>query len=276
LRTIGPVEIVRSEAARDEARLATDAAHAGARALAVVGGDGTISHAARGLLAAGDLGRALPLALFSAGSGNDFAASLGAPTRDFLAMAALVRDEVTRRIDVGTMDDVPFMNVAGVGFDVDVLALLSGRASARGLPRDLAYAVTAAKHLRRFRPFAATLSTDARGWSARPWLLAAFANGRRFGGRFVIAPNARVDDGVLTCVGVRDGTMTRRLRVFAAALRGRHGAEPEVEMRAAERATIRSDAPLMFQADGELHRARGREIAVECLPGALTVVGPVR
>ena len=87
LRALGPLEVVASEGPRDESRVATMASRAGARVLVVLGGDGAVSHAARGLIAERSL---TPLAVFAAGTGNDFAKSLGTPSHDYEAMAALI------------------------------------------------------------------------------------------------------------------------------------------------------------------------------------------
>jgi diacylglycerol kinase (ATP) len=84
----------------------------------VLGGDGSVSHAARGLIAARS---ATPLVIFAGGTGNDFAKSLGVPARDFLAMARRIEAGSVRVIDAGEIDGVPFVNSAGFGFDVDVL-----------------------------------------------------------------------------------------------------------------------------------------------------------
>ena len=102
--------------------IAAEASASGARALAVVGGDGAISHAVRGLLAGEAGGGArVPLAIFAAGTGNDFAKSLAVPVHHVQRMAAHAAAGATHDVDVGFVNDVPFVNAAGFGFDVEVL-----------------------------------------------------------------------------------------------------------------------------------------------------------
>ena len=125
------VEAHETRARGDEARIARDASAAGARALAVVGGDGAISHAVRGLLdGEGRGGARVPLAIFAAGTGNDLAKSLAVPVHHVQRMAAHVAAGATRHIDVGFVNDVPFVNAAIFGFDVDVLERVRTRSNA--------------------------------------------------------------------------------------------------------------------------------------------------
>jgi diacylglycerol kinase (ATP) len=268
LRTIGPVELVESEGPRDEIRLATQAAQANARVLVVLGGDGSVSHAARGLIAART---ATPLAIFAAGTGNDFAKSLGTPSRDFLAMTRCIASGSTRSIDAGEIDGIPFVNAAGFGFDVEVL-LQSRAAKHRQLLRGTTqYAATALRQLFQYRGFDASVSA-LRGGDAAHWLTVVFANGQWFGGAFRIAPVAELGNGLLDVVGIADASPWQRARLFGRALRGTHvDHEAVVSSRTAE-CVIRFDTRAHFQADGEAHHASDRTVRVRCLPNALRVV----
>ena len=76
-----------------------------------VGGDGTVNEAARGLLGSG-----VPLGIVPVGSGNGLARTLRIPLSPARALAAL-ENAVVRPMDVGTVNGVPFLNVAGAGFD---------------------------------------------------------------------------------------------------------------------------------------------------------------
>lgn len=268
LRTAGPVDLVESTRARDETRIATEAARAGARALVVLGGDGSVSHAARGLI---ESRTAIPLGIFAGGTGNDFAKSLGVPAHDFLAMARRIEAGKTRAIDAGEIDGVPFVNAAGFGFDVDVLQRTRDPRRSPLLSGTPLYVVTALRQLFRYKGFSAAVPGLGDGTSSH-WLTVVFANGQWFGGAFRIAPDAVLDDGCLDVVGIADASPLTRAGLFVRALRGAHTRHDAVRSARAARFEIRFAERPDFQADGEAHHARSRTVTVRCLPRALRVV----
>ena len=221
-----------------------------------------MSHAVRGLL---ESNSHTPLAIFGAGTGNDFAKSLGVPVHDPNAMVARIAQGTTRAVDVGFVDDVPFVNAAGFGFDVEVLERMQSPGLLRGTA---AYLGTALGALVGYRGFRAQLRDDAR----RKLLMLVFANGRYFGGAFHIAPKAVLDDGWLDVVAIGDASPLRRLALLSQAIKGTHLAAHEVRHDRVERCRVTFDAPPTFEADGELHRALSAEVQVSVRPQALRVV----
>lgn len=251
----------------DERRIAMSAAAAGASALLVLGGDGTVHHAVRGLLAADST---MPLAVLASGTGNDLAKSIDAPHGDYRAMAALLRAGHTRRIDVGFADGVPFVNCAGFGFDVAVLERLLGAGGSTASP--LTYAKAALTSITGYGGFDAEAAGEGIVTGRRRRLLLVFANGPHFGGAFRIAPAARLDDGLLDAVDIGAmGTMSR-IGLFARALRGAHSRAAGVHMARGRDFTVRFDSPPSFEVDGELYRAQRDEVQVGVRPGALRIV----
>lgn len=261
LDIVGDVTVVETRHAGDESRLAVQASVSGASALIVLGGDGTVSHAARGLV---ESGSSLPLAMLAAGSGNDFAKSTGLPVRDYAAIARLIERGTVRRIDVGTIDDIPFVNAAGFGFDADVVAKTTAGGRRAGAVK---YALMALGSVHSSPGFTAGVNgtRDSR-------LMLVFANGRHFGGVFTIAPHARIDDGQLDMIDLRDASTLQRFRLFARAAAGRLAGARGVHMSTLGDATVTFDAPPMFEADGELHQARSAVVEVKCLPRALCLL----
>lgn len=262
LAAAGDVVVQETRARGDEVRIAHEAAFDHARALVVMGGDGTVSGAARGLI---ERRSSVPLAILAAGTGNDFAKSLEMPVRDPVALAACIARGGSRRIDAGAVDDVTFVNAAGFGFDAAVVA----RTSQRGILGGAAgYALAALSSLHAYEGFTAALNDS----DAARHLMLVFANGRHFGGIFRIAPDARLDDGVLDVVDIRNAGTLRRLRILASAARGAHVRCPEVHTARTSDVTLTFDAPPQFEADGELHQAVDRVVRVKCLPAAFNVV----
>lgn len=106
------VQIVNSSA---EAIAAARAAAATRDVVIAVGGDGTVSDIATGLL-----GSEAVLGIVPAGSTNIVAANLGIP-RDYRAAVQLLAGRyATRPIDVGLSNGHCFLHMAGAGFDAEI------------------------------------------------------------------------------------------------------------------------------------------------------------
>ena len=110
------VSVVHTEAPGHATALAREAAEAGYDLVAAVGGDGTVSEAASGLV-----GSPTPLACVPAGVTNVFARAIGMPREPVEAARRLVEHEragrlPVRAVDVGTVNGHHFLYTAGVGF----------------------------------------------------------------------------------------------------------------------------------------------------------------
>jgi YegS/Rv2252/BmrU family lipid kinase len=96
--------------AGDGTRLAQKALDAGADAIAVYGGDGTVREVA-GVLQGGDV----PLAILPGGTGNLTAVELGIPRLIRRAARMIFSENVIREVDVGMAGDEPFLVATGSG-----------------------------------------------------------------------------------------------------------------------------------------------------------------
>jgi diacylglycerol kinase (ATP) len=213
------------------------------RAVIVAGGDGTLNAAAAGLIDTG-----LPLGILPAGTANDLARTLGIPV-DFDAAAQIIADGKLRHIDVGIANDVPFFNVASIGFGVDL---------ARALTRDskhrwgvLGYALAALRTLRRMQPFTAWVEHGGEVHQTRTIHLAV-GNGRHYGGGMTIASDARIDDHRLDIFSLEVSSIWSLLRLLPALRSGRHQAWAEIRTLAGQVAEVRTRRPRSVNTDGEI------------------------
>jgi len=235
-----------------------------------VGGDGTVHAVMRGCW---EHDRRLGVLPF--GSGDDFAHALGlGRTRPAEAVRALLEGR-ERRIDVGTVNDEPFVNAFGTGFDADVARrILAAPPSFRGVARYL-YGVVSS--LREFRLADVVVEmTTLRGERERfegPALLVAVQNGPRTGGSFRFAPGARPDDGVLDVVVAGAFSRAGTLAILPRVMRGRHLDHPKVHRFAVTSVDVRWSTPTAGHAEGEPLPMVGA-YRVRLNPGALRVVAP--
>jgi len=248
----------------DEARLVAAAIADGVETIVVAGGDGTWSNCAIPLAKAGSPAR---MALLAAGTGNDFAKNLGIDPRDPRALAERLADGGIRerRVDMGRVDDTWFLNCAGFGFDV---AVLQASLKWKRLKGPAVYVVSALQGILGYPG----LGVSVDGTTPRSHLLVVFSNGRHFGGSFHIAPGARIDDGLLDAILIRDVANLARLPLLAKAIVGKHLASPHVDHRPTARMSLTFDEAPWFEADGELRRAARSTVEVSSVPGALRVV----
>jgi YegS/Rv2252/BmrU family lipid kinase len=109
-------DLVETAHAGHAATLAGQAAREGYRAVAVVGGDGTIAEAASGLA-----GTTTPLAILPRGTANQVAQNLAIPI-DLEAAIEVAVHGCPSPIDLGRIGGRAFALVAGAGFDAAVMA----------------------------------------------------------------------------------------------------------------------------------------------------------
>jgi diacylglycerol kinase (ATP) len=263
--SVGVTDVRITERPGDEKRLAALALHDGATTIVACGGDGTWSNAANAILSSGSDCR---LALLAAGTGNDFAKSVGAPARDIAATARLVADGAEMMVDVGQIEDRYFLNVTGFGFDIAVLDDLENIPLVTG---DLLYLTAAVRQLFKFTGMHVDITTAAVARGPRAHLMLIVANGRNFGGMFQIAPDARIDDGKLDAISILDASPLTRISMLAAAPSGRHVRNPLVLSEQASSFTLKFGAPPAYETDGEYNQAKSSTIEISCVPGALRV-----
>jgi YegS/Rv2252/BmrU family lipid kinase len=251
--------------AGEEAILAQRAIAAGCGTIIAVGGDGTCSQIANAIVgSASDCA----LAVFPAGTGNDFAKTIGVSHHSAEEIAALVARGDTAAIDVGTIDGRHFLNSCGFGFDASVLDASN---QVKFLKGDAVYIYSALKQL--FTYSGLIVSADPLGPHREERLLmVTVSNGKYLGGAFKIAPNASVTDGLLDVCFIKNSGVIARMRLFAGALHGAHLKLESVTSGNVREITLRFAKPPAMELDGELRVARSSTVKLGCLPRALRVV----
>jgi YegS/Rv2252/BmrU family lipid kinase len=247
--------------AGDSQVFAGEAVAAGAELVIAWGGDGTINEAASALIHTG-----VPLGIVPAGSGNGLASDLALPfeARAALNLAAAGR---TATIDAGQVDECLFFNIAGVGID----ALIAARFNARGMSQRglAAYLQLSVAELRRYRCQTYEIAFEDERVIHRAMLIA-FANGRQYGNRLLIAPGARLDDGLLEVVVVEQLSLPAIAWRLPSLFRGTLQPGGGVTMRAARDVRICTAGPIPFHVDGE-PRLGHEMLHVRTIPRALRV-----
>ncbi len=256
LRRLGRLFDVEYSGGEGEAmRLAMDAVYRGYDRVIAVGGDGTISEVANGLLRQKDVGVDIPkMGLLSTGRGRDLARSLNVPLAEHAALARLFGNQ-TIDIDIGKLtyrkDGIEqsryFLNFAGIGLDAAITERANRmRILGRGT---ITYLVAAFSSVTRLHPCEMEIEID--GVRSRENLLTLIvANGRYFGGGMKVAPPALLDDGLLDIIGIGDFGRLGLLCHFHRLYSGTHLSMDKVIAHRGTKITVHPERELPVQVDG--------------------------
>jgi len=158
-----------------------------------VGGDGTINEVASQII-----GSETVLGIIPQGSGNGLARHLGIPRTIQGAMRLINQYRVTE-IDTASVNGVPFVSIAGVGFDA-LVAKLFAKGERRGF---FSYAHLISTNFLYYKPKKYRLEFEDGTRMKTRALFVSFANSNQFGYNTAIAPNARLRDGMLDVIVVQ-------------------------------------------------------------------------
>jgi len=221
-------------------------------AVFAIGGDGTVSQVARGLI---DTDTAL--AVLPSGTQNVWAIEQGMRPFSWFRWwtlrenARLVAEVPAQRVDVGICNENAFLLWSGIGLDAQTIHRLEPR------PRYVKY--LAVPHY-----FAATV------WEATFWhgmdlrviadgkevaghYLVAVANNIRHyaGGMSVLSPGAFLDDGMMDLWLLSGNSLADAFRHFFDLVAGRHLTSDQARCLPFSSASVESDTPFSIQMDGD-------------------------
>ena len=240
--------------------LAKEASEAGADTVLSVGGDGTAFETAQGLA-----GSDTALGLIPAGTGNDFAKAIGSPKTPEAALE-FVLTHPPKKTDAGEINGRMFINEIGTGFDVSVLDYAEkAKKYCRGL---LPYLYGVIRTLFRFRSISVTYSIDVKPAVTQEAFVIAVANGGMIGGGIPIAPEARVDDGMLDFLIVGKIQKRNLLPRLAGLMRGKILVFPETTFVRAS-SVVFSSPKTRVNIDGEI--VNETQVIARILPNVLWV-----
>lgn len=270
-------------AAGDAIALAQAAVTDGYDVIVTVGGDGTAHEVVQGMIRAGRAdGRWAAghpvgtLGVIPVGTGNDYAWRLGIPENNPAAACQVVLQGRRRAADIGRVvnewgEETFFINHLGGGFEA--AANIESR-RIRRLQGLLLYLAAVLRVIPQYRRGRLTTISYNGVQETRPILLASVSNGGRSGGGFKIAPDARLDDGLLDLVLADSPNVAIILWLLPKFLAGTHGAETKyVKMDRSDHVIIETPAGIPVHLDGEIYHNNAHRLEINVLPGRLIVIG---
>ena len=234
------IEALPTHSPGDATRLAREAAEAGAKTVYAFGGDGTLREAAAGLL-----GTEVALGTVPGGTANVVPLALGLPLRP-VAAALRLREATAIEMDVGLCGEEVFLMQTSGGLDAQALRYLDPLQK-RYLGK-VAVALSGLSQWQRYDYPELQLVADGR---ARQASFFAVCNLPLYGGRFRLAPAARLDDHQLHMVLFHGQGRAATLAFARDLLLGRHVARRDVEVAQVQEVEIKAPPDLALQIDGD-------------------------
>lgn len=229
--------------------------------LIVIGGDGLIHLAIQKLARS-----AVPLLIIPAGTGNDFARSLGLNINQPLENLSLLNEMKSTEVDLGLVAGEYFAQILSTGFD----SLVNERANQMRFIRGrMKYNVAIAQVLSTFKPRSYSFRVDAVHLESKAMLIAV-SNGKSYGGGMMISPMSDLQDGYLDVMILGPVSRFEFLRVFPKVYSGSHINHPAVKFLKAKNVAISANA--VAYADGE--RVGDLPIEVSIVEKCLRVLIP--
>lgn len=232
-----------------------------------VGGDGTLNEVLQGVV-----GSDACLGIIPAGTGNDFIKSFCA-IRDPVKLLPFLVHADPVPVDVCKMNDRYFLNIASAGFDADVVASTQRLKRLPLMKGKIAYIGGILLSLIHKKNIQATFVVDQETIVMKSLLLAAFANGRFYGGGMSPAPDARPDDGFLDICLIEGMNRLKILMFFPRLIKGTHTKMREVTLRRCRSLIMESPQLVHVNADGELSQSTRAEIHL--IPKGLKFIKPL-
>lgn len=253
-------EICVSEYAGHASLLAQEAVDLHYDAVAVAGGDGTINEVGSKLI-----GTDIAMALLPCGSGNGLSRCLNIPL-DLSKALDLINRMAVCRIDTVTVNGVPFISIAGTGYDAQV-ADDYAHDTRHGFNTYLRYIV---KNFFTLGEKEYTLILDDRSFTTKAFFIS-FANSNQMGYDVPIAPNASLWDGKVDLCIVRKPNLVELPIVGSFFLSSHIDKAPKVDILQVPEATIIRPETAVLNIDGE-SRAFEKDLHIKINPLSLHVV----
>jgi len=229
-----------------------------------VGGDGTVNEVATALVDTETSMGVIPL-----GSGNGFARYLDISTQAARAIQQL-NDSYAQKFDTGLLNDKPFFNVSGVGFDGQI-----SKTFAEQLKRGyMTYARCVVEEFQTYTPKKFRYEVEGKTIE-EDYFLIAFANTTQYGNNAIIAPHATANDGLLDIVLISPFPPIHLPTFTMMALFKSLHRSPYVKILRADKFSLENEEQAPIHIDGE-YLCDDRWINIRTKPGSLKVMTPIK
>ena len=246
--------------------------------IVAVGGDGTLHEVVNGILQAGlSCAKEVSLGIISMGSGDDFIKTLSLP-KDPLQALKVIQQRKSKKIDVVQVDFMGhkhkkesryFINLADFGLGGRVMQKVN--ASKKVFGSQLTYLFHALSTLVTFSPFSVVIEGQDQNFHFHKMILGLVANGKYFGSGMCVAPEAKLEDGLMDVIMVEKMGIMEFIRIIPQVYRGEKIQNSNIFRFKAKKFYVQptSSKPVFIELDGE--QPGSLPASFEVLPQAIHV-----
>lgn len=235
--------------------------------VAAVGGDGTVNEVANGLI-----GTDAALAVVPVGTGNDYTRSLVWCPNDPIEAAKFAFEGRVMPVDVGeAVGHRHFVNVAGVGFDAEVMTRFNSPSKVwRALPVKARYYLSILRTFAGYKGVKAKVMADDKTIEVGNLLLLAVGCAQFYGAGMHVLPTASLEDGLFDVVWGEDVRLAELNKLMGLIYKGEHIRHPNVRHLQCKSLEIETGPETRFHLDGDVTGVTSVEFVTR--PLALSVV----
>ena len=261
---LGNIEFFGSTREDEVQRLKNDLISSKYSKIIIAGGDGTINYVLNNFII--PLNLKIPLGNLPIGTGSDWARALFIPKKlqdaaKWLAQAQTLNCDlglVEYKVNGGNKKHY-FLNIASFGLSGKVASFVN-KCHSRGRSVFLRATIIT---LFTYIPSSLKIVKDGNLFFEGKNYLVAIANGPIFGGGMVIAPQAKINDGIFDLVLVKSTSFFSFLKGLFLVFRGKHLNHPAIVSSKGESFEIFSEKNFYFEMDGEDHITSKASIIVK-------------
>ena len=229
----------------------------------IAGGDGTVESVVNAMAKSGI---SLPIGILPVGTANDFSKFLGLPSDVEEACKQILSSEV-KSVDLGSINDKYFVNVASTGLFTDVSQKTD--VNLKNTIGKLAYYLKGLEELPNFRKLHVNILSKEVEFDGEMYLLLVF-NGAT-AGNFNLATRADACDGLLDIIMFKAVQIYELLPLFIKVLKGEHLDSNKVLYFKTDYLKVECHEDIVTDIDGE--KGPDFPLEIKCIKGGLKILG---